>query len=145
MGIFSGTKKVASVLFNFKVKDWVDYDNIKRNSKFIANSAKDVFTPESAEHTETFEEAIKRQNITEEDLKERVKLMSRYLLLFLTLSGLIFAYSIYLAVMGNVLGFCIGFSLTIFSCTQAFKYHFWIFQIRKRKLGCTLNEWLDGN
>jgi len=32
-------------------------------------------------------------------------------------------------------------ALTLYVLTQAFRYHFWLFQLRNRKLGCTLSEW----
>ena len=133
MGMLSGPKKVAGILFNVKVNEWVGYDNIKSTSKFIASSAKDVFTPEHAEHTETFDEAVKRLDISDEDIKERIMQLTKIFISFMALAFAVFGYSIYLAFSGNILGFCISFALTIFTCTQAFKYHFWIFQMKKRK------------
>ena len=51
---------------------------------------------------------------------------------------------------GNVLvwassGLCgfKGASISFLSLTKTFKYHFWLTQINKRKLGLTFKEWLN--
>ena len=142
MGFFSRTKEVGGYIFNFKVTKWLALDQIKDGAKQITELSKNVFIPAQSEHVETFEEAMVRLQLTEDDLKQRQIEFKRLLIIYLCVAVLIFCYSVWIAyAYRNFYGFCIGFSLTIYVLTQAFRYHFWLFQIKNKKLGCTLRDW----
>ena len=98
--------------------------------------------PGCASQGETFEEAMQRLNITEAELNARRKEFTRLMFIYLAISLSIFAYTVYIVTMHkNFMGFMMGFAITIYSLTYVFKYHFWIYQIKHKKLGCTLREW----
>lgn len=42
-----------------------------------------------------------------------------------------------------LLGALLIFCFCLFIASLCFRYHFWWFQIRKRKLGCSFEEWKD--
>jgi intracellular multiplication protein IcmV len=107
---------------------------------------KDTFKQQQAEISETFEEAMIRLNLTEQDLKERKKEFKRLFIIFSIISVVIFLYSVAIAVTKhNIGGFFMGFAVTLYALSHAFKYHFWLYQINKRKLGCTVREWFTDN
>lgn len=142
MGFFSGIKNAGGAIFNFRVTKWVGLDQIKANSRNLVNIGQSLITPQQANYKETFEEALVRLNITEEQIQQRRKEFTRLMVIYLGISLLIFAYSIFIVYKyKNIMGFIMGFALTIFALTHAFKYHFWIYQIKHRRLGCTLREW----
>ena len=138
MGLFSG----LGYVFNFRVDKWIGWDNIKASSKNVYRMGQAVFTPEQAEYEETFEEACERLNITAEQLQQRKIEFTRLLLIYLALAALIFGYSIFIVyAYRNIMGFIMGFCVTIFTLVHAFRYHFWLYQITHKKLGCTIKEW----
>lgn len=142
MGFWSATKNAGSYVFNFRVGKWLDYDQLKRSTTKIASITRAVFSPEHAERTETFEQAMERLNLTESELQQRYTEFSRLFIIYLLIAVAIFSYSVWIAfTYKNILGFMMGFCITIFALTHVFRYHFWMFQIKHRKLGCTLREW----
>jgi intracellular multiplication protein IcmV len=142
MGFLSRAKDVGGTIFNFKVGKWLGYDQVKTSFKNLSGIGKEVFTPAQAERTETFEEALERLQLTEEDLKQRQTEFTRLMAIYIAVALLVFMYSVWIVyAYRNFYGFCMGFSLTIYVLSLAFRYHFWIFQIKHKKLGCTLRDW----
>lgn len=142
MGFFSRVKQTGGYVFNFRVTKWVGLDRLKNSSKNLANLTKSLYTPEQAEYSETFEEALKRLNITEAEINQRRVEFTRLMVIYMLIAILLFSYSIYIVyVHKNILGFFMGFSVTIFALSHAFRYHFWIFQIKNKKLGCSVRDW----
>ncbi|PCI37952.1 MAG: phosphoesterase [Thiotrichales bacterium] len=145
MGFFKTTKKVGKVFFNFQVGNWLGFKQIKSNAQEISDNAKRLLTPEQASHNETFANAVQRLKLSTVDLQQRYREFKRLCIFFVALAATVFSYSVYIAVNGNFFGFLMGFSLTLYALTQAFKYHFWMFQIRTKKLGCSIKEWFNAN
>ncbi len=144
MGFFSRAKTIGGTIFNFKVTKWVGLDQIKSNTKNIYEIGQAAITPEHADYVETFEEALKRLNITEAELQQRLKEFTTLLVVYILLATAVFAYGIFIVIQyKNFMGFFMSLAVTIFALTHAFKYHFWIYQIKHRKLGCTLREWFS--
>ncbi len=142
MGFFSRAKQTGSYIFNFRVSKWFGYDSVKATSENILDIGRSIFQAEHAETSETFEEAMKRLNLTEADLKARITEFTKLMIIYMLVAALIFAYCLYIVfVHKNVLGFFMGFFITIYALTFAFRYHFWIYQIKHRKLGCSIREW----
>lgn len=146
MGFLSGVKKVGGTIFNFRVKEWFGTDTIVSNFHNIRDNFKSTFTQQQAELSETFEEALVRLNLTEEDINHRRIEFRRLFIIFSIIAVVIFIYSIIIAVLrNNIGGFFMGFAITLYALSHAFKYHFWLYQINKRKLGCTVREWFTDN
>lgn len=142
MGVISRTKKIGASIFNFRVTKWISLDYIKNSYGTAFKIGKAVFTPDEAEYTESFEEALDRMQLTEEILAARLKEFTKLMLVYVIFAFGVFAYSVFIAyTKKNLLGFCMGFGITVYSLTHAFRYHFWIYQIKNRKLGCSIREW----
>lgn len=139
MGIIRGTKKALKPLVNFP--KWMDTRRVAESAGVIAGLIKHIFTPRKAKRKETFETAIKRLKLTEEILKERQKEFKRLYILFIIISFLALAYTIDLFFSGYIRAGLIAIVISGVALVQIFRYHFWFFQIRKRKLGCTFSEW----
>ncbi len=109
----------------------------------IRNMIGKLFTPKSGGYQESFEEALVRLQLTEEDLKHRIREFGRLAFIFVSMAILSFIYTIYLCATEGGWGVILGFVITLFLLTRAFYFHFWLFQIKNRKLGCTIKEWLN--
>jgi intracellular multiplication protein IcmV len=143
MGIISGVRRAGSSIFNFKVTRWFGKDFIFDSLRTVANLFLGIFTPEQAEVQETYEQALIRLGLSESDIQQRQQEFTKLFIFYLTISAMLFAYSLFIVVTyHNIGGFFMGFSITLYALTQAFRYHFWLFQIRNKKLGCSFREWL---
>lgn len=143
MGVFKKIGQGLSWAYKpaVNVKAWMGLDIIKASSRYVWGVGKSLFVPQKAEYNETFQEALARLNLTEADLKLRHKEFSQLFLIYGAIGVVIALYSLFLfytmSFMGGVLALvvaCLAFAL-------AFRYHFWLFQIKHRKLGCSMREW----
>lgn len=128
----------------FNVPAWIGIKQIKDSNRVIVKYVKDAFTADQAVREETFEESLKRQEISEEQLKETYKSNARNFYIMLALIILLAAYGVYLLFTASFKGFFVDLAVIVFASVRAFQFSFWNFQIKHRKLGCTAREWLAG-
>jgi intracellular multiplication protein IcmV len=130
----------------FDPRTWLGYDFVKENTRTLWGAFRDVFSPAKIAplQGETFEEAVKRLALSEPTIHEIGQTYCGYAIFFLVLAIGVAAFSLYLLVDGYLLDFFIGLAVTSLLLSQAFKNHFWYFQIKHRKLGCTFAEWRRG-
>lgn len=143
MGIFKSSKNVAGKLVDVRVDKWMSWDYISETSDRFKILLLDIFIPKKATHAETFEEALERLELTEDDLEQRKIEFTRLFYFFVVLSIIIIVYGLYLAIFSSLIPALIAFCLSLYTLTQAFRFHFWLFQIKNRKLGCTVKEWFN--
>lgn len=121
---------------------WLDYRYLKTLNRNIFNQIRDLFTLPKPARTETFEEAIQRFGLNAEEVENIKGTYQAYAIVFLLLSLGIGIFSFYLIFsFTSFLGGLIGIAVTALALSQAFKYDFWVFQIKQQKLGCTFAEW----
>lgn len=141
MGFFSAVGKVGRHLVDVRVDKWVGYQYLKGSFQTTFHFTTKLFKPAIATHHETFEESLKRLQLTEEDLLHRKKEFTMLLYFYLVMTASLFVYSLHIASNKQVWGFLICFMLMLYCLSQAFHFHFWLFQLKHRKLGCTIQEW----
>jgi intracellular multiplication protein IcmV len=123
------------------VKSWVGVETLKENTQQLSSVAKNVFTPKTAKRKETFEGAMRRLRLTEKDLKEQEKNLSLQLFFYLLMATGVLCYALYLLLFGVLTAFLLALVVCGLILAQAFRAHFWMFQIKHRKLGCEISEW----
>jgi intracellular multiplication protein IcmV len=134
--------RIRNVISNvFNVKSWIDFERIKSFTLYLTNGAKTMFVPQKKVAGESFEEAIAKFKVSEEDLYKKQTALYRLSLLMSGAALFIFAYAVYHIFYGNFKAALVSLVLTLLALVFAFRYHFWYFQIKKRKLGCTIKEW----
>lgn len=143
MGFFRGAKNVLGHMFNTDVKGWLGYDNVKREFNSTLNLAQSLITPEVATHKETFEQAVARLGLSEQDLKEQKSGMMRNAIIFVLFAVALLIYGFWQLYNHHFIAALIVSCLMLYCLTQAFRFHFWVFQIEQRKLGCTFKQWVD--
>ncbi len=123
------------------VPAWMGWDIIKASSRYVFNLGKGLFVPQRAETPETFQEALARLNLTEADLKVRRTEFTRLFLVYAAMGVAITLYSFFLFYNLHFMGGLLAIAIASLAFALAFRYHFWIFQIKQRKLGCSVQEW----
>jgi intracellular multiplication protein IcmV len=141
VGFFSGIKKIIKPFVD--VPKWIGYRQLAKTNRDLFSFVRKFFVPERATTEESFDAALLRLKVTEADLVQRLKEFRRLMWIWITLFSICLAYSIYLLSENALRGFfpCVGLGLVIL--TQVFRYHFWIFQIKHRRLGCTFRDWFN--
>ena len=127
----------------FNVSRWVGWHNIKQNASNIQSLYNTLFkTNPVSLYRETFEQAVERMGLVEDDIDRVKKNYFRYSCLFLVLFilGLLYhAYLIYHEYWAASIVMCsIDFMLFAFW----FREHFWYTQMKVRRLGLTVKEWI---
>jgi intracellular multiplication protein IcmV len=131
----------------FNPRAWLGYDALKAQTVFLYNLIKNIFvTTEAAPvRTESFAEALTRLNLTEQEADDIGKNYLFYSLGFVGIAAFAMLFGFYLLFVHHTFaGWILSLSITALLLAQAFRYHFWHFQIKFRKLGCTFEEWKQG-
>lgn len=128
----------------FNIRSWIDYDRLRSFTSYLMVGIKRMFVPQKVDNPDAgkkFDEMVERMNLSEESLQTKARSLYRLALIMGSVAGLIFAYALYHLVLGNWKATIISLVVTAIALVLAFRYHFWYFQIRQRKLGCSLHEW----
>ena len=139
-----GFFRVLSSTF-FDVPRWINAKQYIETNKTLYVKIKDSFHIAQPERDETFEAAMSRLNVTEQDLKERLMANQRALTMMLGFIVLMCLYGFYLIFHGAVMGTLVALAVIALSAVRAFQYSFWNFQIKNRKLGYSFKDWLHRN
>lgn len=143
MGLFKSTKKVAGKVVDVRVDKWVSWSYLTETADKFKVIVMDIAVPKKATYSETFKDAVQRLDLSDEDIEARKKEFTRLFYFFIGLAVTVIAYALYTAFKGSLIPSLISFCLALYCLTQAFRFHFWLFQIKNRKLGCTFKEWLN--
>lgn len=124
-------------------KDWSDFNRTASSSKYLYKIIRTIFrfTPPDGERAEAFTTAVERLGLEEKALKEKQSTLLRLSIVMLCTAVGLFGYCVYQIIIGHALSFMVSLSLTGVALCLWFRYHFWYFQIKERKLGCTIKEW----
>lgn len=141
--------KIVKKIFkrSVNIPAWIGYKQLAATTKEFAGVIKNTFTaaePLIESQKESFEEAMARLQLTEQGLKQRIKFLTFFSVFWLVLSLGVLAYGIYLAEVGTWYSFVACVAITLVCLAQAFRYNFWLFQMKQRRLGCTFQDWLNG-
>lgn len=125
---------------------WLGYNELKTYNKIIWDNLKDISTVAKPERAETFDAAMQRLNVTDADIARVSEAYLLYAIFFVIISAFAFvAGFIFLIGYGNFAAFVLALACVAILLSYAFRFHFWHFQIKHRKLGCTFAEWWKGS
>ena len=124
------------------ISHWMGVDELKVTGSRISTMAKDLMTPAKAKHHETFEEAIERLGLTDKDIAERMKSFRFQARIIAIVALALLSYAIYLFTADYFIAGFIAILVTGVAVSLAVKEHFRYFQMKQRRLGCTLGQWL---
>lgn len=136
----SRTKSLALWLFNPRA--WSDWDRSKSITLFFLNMIKSFFTLNPPKKkVEEFDTAVKKYDLDEEMLKAKSLGLKRLAYSVFAVAVFFVFYGMYQLAFGSIRSALIAFVEVGVALVLAFRYHFWHFQIEKRKLGCSVKEW----
>ncbi len=143
-------KHAAKTVANFP--GWLSLNFLKEMTVgligFISPAYKNYVKPLPGEMKDDrsirFKEAMAKMNVSESDLVARASNLAKQGLFFVILTFLALVYCVYLlattAWVAALLSLLVSALFFLRFCTC----RYWIFQIKQRKLDCTLREWLAG-
>lgn len=140
MGFWSGFKKAAKPFVD--VSSWMNLNQLRSYGKSISDIGKNLFIPQQALRNETFEQALKRLKLSETDVIKKAHTLHNLFLIIFAFALCLIAYLIYLIIThASIMAIMVTVVLIAVLLAKSFSYHFWIYQIKKRRLGCTFQEW----
>jgi intracellular multiplication protein IcmV len=143
MGLWRSTKKTSIKLLDFRIDKWMSLEQAKDTWYRTKLLIQGLIIPQKSSRIETFEQAMQRLALTENDLQQRQREFTRLCYIFLCMGITVIIYAGYMISQTHHVSALISFCLALYAFSQAFRFHFWLFQVRNRKLGCTINEWLN--
>lgn len=143
MGFFSSVKKAGSKIVDVRVDRWIGVSELRHTTNQLITYAVDNLSVKKANRIETFDEAMERLNLEEKNIAQKLNEFKLLCGIFILMAIAVFSYAVYMATVGFYMACLISLSLTAYMLAMAFRFHFWAFQIKNRKLGCTFQEWLD--
>lgn len=141
MSFFGGIKKIIKPAVD--VPKWIDYQQLVKNNRSFFGFIKKIFVPNQTQVQESFEDALIRLKLTPADLIQRNKEFTRLLYIWIFIFLVSISYSVYLLYIHSMRGFFPSLGINFIILTQIFRYHFWLFQIKQRRLGCSFRDWLN--
>ena len=139
----TGSSQTKRLLQNlFRIRFWLDAERIKGFFEYLRGVMVRFLVPQPKVAEESFEEAKVRLGLTDEILIKRQKALLCFSIFIGFLGFCIFTYSAYLAFNQYFLGASTALIVSGIAGVLAFRYHFWYYQIKHKKLGCSLREWL---
>lgn len=139
MGIFRGIKRFIAPVTDYKTG--TDIEQHKKTASSLHSMIQRFFVVDKGRHVEDFDSAMQRLNLSEQDILERKQALLRLSIMMLVITIGVFIYFCYHLGSGHLLGAMVSLVLTLLCAVLTFRHHFWYFQIKQRKLGCTLKEW----
>lgn len=129
----------------FNPTSWMAYNSLRAYTRNLYDVLRSLFTaPPAPIQTETFEQAMNRMGLTEEAIRETAQTYYWYAMFFATLGVLLVLFAFYLLFHhATFSGWLLALASSALFFAQAFRFHFWYFQIQRRKLGCTFAEWRE--
>tara|TARA_Y100000588_G_scaffold238859_1_gene252595 strand:- start:106 stop:564 length:459 start_codon:yes stop_codon:yes gene_type:complete len=127
----------------FDVKAWFDWGRVKASTVFIKHGFSRLVSNKNQEQQASFEAAKKKWGLSEEELESKQKALYRLSLLMGIFSLLLLAYSFYHFFYGQLLAFSLSLIVTGISLVLTFRYHYWQYLIKQRKLKAPFNEWYN--
>jgi intracellular multiplication protein IcmV len=127
----------------YNVKAWFGYKHVASGAAIVSSTAKIVMNTKKSTvlPSEEFDEAMERLQFSESDIAAAQTGYLRNFVIFFMM-GLLFAlYSMYRFHHAQWLSGFVSLLLTALVFIFSLSAHFWYFQIKNRKLGCSLKEW----
>lgn len=127
----------------FNPSGWIDLNALIYQNQILVSILGLLFAkPGAPTAGETFEDAMRRQGVTEKDIADGISTYRALAVVFLLLGVVTFLYAGYLIFQHTSLTGCLlALVVAALFGAQAFKYDFWAFQMRSRRLGLTFADW----
>lgn len=127
-----------------KVKRIVGYDEVKGNAQFIAGLAKQIISLLGVARKNTKSKPIHsftELGYTKEELSQKREIFKKFFFFYFLATLLALLYAIFLFVQNEYRVGILALCFMLLCLSQAFRYHFWLFQLKRDRPGSGLKEW----
>lgn len=121
----------------------VSWNAIKDNAGAITEGTRGIFSVQKEQHHESFEQAKARLHLSEADILERKQGFLKLAIIMGAFGFMVLLYTVYLLWNHSFGGGMLAFVVCLLCFATACRYHFWYFQVKNHKLGCSMKEWLN--
>ncbi len=125
----------------FKIKQWADWERMKGFTLYVGRGIKRLFVPGKTKDAQGFDQMQEKFNLSSQELLSRQKGLFRLSILMVCIAIGFLCYAVYLLAMGHVASFFLSFVLTLLALVLAFRYNYWHFLIKHKRLNTTIKEW----
>lgn len=139
----SGSRTLNVFRRIFTVRQWIDWERVKGFTSFLISGFKNLFVVKSSKKAQSFDAVKAKFRLTDAELLEKQRGLFRMFILMMIFSAFIFIYCLYHLVIANYYTALLSFIVTLIALTLAFRYHFWHYQIKYRRLNCSISEWFN--
>lgn len=140
MKVSSALGRVFKPFVNFP--RWMNLRQLRANAAAIAKMIQDMRIHRPEVRRESFDEAIQRMNLTDEDIKDRMRTCLTLSVVYSFAALCFLIYTFYMIWHGH-LGMILGILITALMAVFAYREAFWYFQMKTRTLGNTFRDWLS--
>jgi intracellular multiplication protein IcmV len=127
------------------LSDWMSIGIIVGVFDLLKDIVTTVFFPGKRKKVEpeTYEQVVRRMKLTEADLADRKKMFLTQTILYFVIGLAVLGYTVWLLLQGYYGGMFLALLVAALSFSYAFRSHFWLFQMKQKRLGCTFKEYWD--
>ena len=126
-----------------RIKKLLLIDALKMQSKAIIGLITNLFSVPTSQTNICYDD-LKRLDINDDKLILITKKLRLIYKGCLAVAAVIFIYCLWLLNSKLYWLSLLAFSAVILSLAQAFKHHFWLYQIKQKRFGCSFKDWLLG-
>lgn len=128
----------------FNPSKWLDYASVAGYTQMLFSALKSMFSKPVPTREESFEQAMQRLNLSEQDVATGIKKYRLFAIVFLGFGLIALFYGFFLLFRyGTFAGWTLSMAMFALFFSRAYQYDFWSYQMRKRKLGLTVQDYLD--
>lgn len=142
MGLWAfGKKKIKQ---HIRIKEWMHYDSLVESTLWVKDLIGRVYAIPTSKRHEDFETALARLHLTDKALLKRIQFFKHMIRLYIVACLAMVSYGhFYLYHATHSIWLLLAtYSIALLLLAQAFRYSYWLCQIRLRKLGCSVVDWL---
>lgn len=134
-----------TVKANTNVKGWTGWDAVKGNARIVKNIVEGLKSPDvSASPVQlNFDEAMKQYQWTEKDVRNRMRMSLVMAVICVILSLFAFLWAFRMLWIGFFLSALASLALSALMLSYGFREHFLYFQLKQRRMNCTVKEWFS--
>lgn len=135
--------RVAGVLKSFvDLRQWSDFDRLKFFFIYILQTIGNFFSSSAKPiPQDSFNTVIERYHLSDAQLIIKENAFYRIAICMSVLGFLVFCYTVYMLIFGTWRAVMLSTVVALLAWVLAFRYHFWYYQVKERKLGVTFREW----
>lgn len=140
-GIWSYGKKKTKQYF--KVGLWVNYEGLCESTSWLKQLLLRVYDIPTKAEIEGFNNAMQRLGLDDQALQKRYRFFRSMILLYLVcfIVMLTYGYAYLYRQTHNEYLLLASCFVSLLLLAQTFRYSYWMCQIARRKLGCTVADW----